>query len=133
MKEKIWKICMCGVIKCGDEFLILKRPDDEQDMPGIWEFPSGNAEVGEDLTQALKREIFEETGIIFENKPSLISISQYNSEKPTYIKCSVQINYLIDFKEKPKVNLSNEHVDYMWVKKDSPFMDEFLLEIVNQI
>lgn len=36
MKQKLWKICMCGVLKFNDEYLVLKRTDDDEDMAGYW-------------------------------------------------------------------------------------------------
>lgn len=134
MKQKLWKICMCGVIKCGEEFLILRRSDDDEDMSGVWEFPSGNAECGEDLVNALVREIKEETGIdIKKEEIKILSLDQYESEKPDYIKCSVQINFLCEFKEKPIVYISEEHTGFEWVKRSSDKLDEFLLNIIDKI
>jgi 8-oxo-dGTP pyrophosphatase MutT (NUDIX family) len=134
MKQKLWKICMCGVIKCGEEFLVLKRTDDDEDMPGVWEFPGGNAECGEDLLYALVREIKEETGIdIKKEETKILSLDQYESEKTDYIKCSVQINFLCEFQEKPIVNVSEEHTDFAWVTKTSDKLDEFLLNIVDKM
>lgn len=134
MKQKLWKICMCGVVKCGEEFLVLKRPDDDEDMPGIWEFPSGNAECGENLLNALVREIKEETGIdIKKEETKILSLDQYEAEKADYVKCSVQINFLCEVKEKPIVYLSEEHTDFDWVSKSSDKLDEFLLNIIEKM
>ncbi len=113
MKQKLWKICMCGVLKFNDEYLVLKRTDDDDDMAGCWEFPSGNAECGENLIDALIREIKEETSItINKDDVKLCSFSQYESEKADYIKCSVQLNFLVNLKQKENVVISEEHADY---------------------
>lgn len=103
-------------------------------MPGVWEFPSGNAETGENLHNALIREVWEETGIKLNNNDlKIVSLNQYESEKKDYIKCSVQINFVANFKEMPNVTLSNEHVNYKWVTRDAEEIDEFLGEILNEI
>lgn len=134
MKQKLWKICVCGVLKFNDEYLVLKRSDEDEDMAGFWEFPSGNAECGEDLYKALIREIKEETGIsIKKDKVKLCSFSQYESEKIDYIKCSVQLNFLINLKQKEDVYISEEHTDYKWVKATDPEIDEFLKEIIKSV
>lgn len=134
MKQKVWKICVCGVIKYLDKYLILKRTNDDDDMPDTWEFPSGNAICGENLTTALIREIKEETDIdVNESTIKLCSFSQYESEKADYIKCSVQLNFLIDFKTQPRVTISTEHVDYKWVTKDNPHIDKFLSDIITAV
>lgn len=46
-----------GVFNHRGEILLLQSPRSG------WEFPGGQVEVGESLTQALTREIFEETGV----------------------------------------------------------------------
>lgn len=43
-------------------FLCAKRGD-WKSLPGKWEFPGGKAEPGEELEDALKREILEELGV----------------------------------------------------------------------
>ncbi|ABX04145.1 MAG TPA: NUDIX hydrolase [Herpetosiphon sp.] len=45
------------VVNHNGEILLLQSPR------GGWEFPGGQVEIGESLTQALTREIFEETGV----------------------------------------------------------------------
>jgi 8-oxo-dGTP diphosphatase len=43
-------------------FLLTTRPDGKV-YAGYWEFPGGKVEVGEDIEQALRRELHEELGI----------------------------------------------------------------------
>ena len=43
-------------IKCKDEFLVVKRSDNDLKYPGAWEFPGGHLEFGETLKEGLKRE-----------------------------------------------------------------------------
>ena len=54
------KIVLTGIIRCNDEYLIVKRSKDDDFLPGVWEFPGGNIEDGELILDALKREIYEE-------------------------------------------------------------------------
>ena len=51
-----------GVIRCEDEVLLAQRQAD-QSFAGLWEFPGGKVEAGESIEAALKREVFEETGL----------------------------------------------------------------------
>ena len=53
---------VAGVISQGGRFLITQRlPDDT--LGGYWEFPGGKVERGEELPDALRRELQEELGI----------------------------------------------------------------------
>lgn len=53
---------VAGVIRRDGRFLITQRlPDDT--LGGYWEFPGGKVEPGEDLPDALRRELAEEIGV----------------------------------------------------------------------
>ena len=51
-----------GVIFRADKILLAKRAE-HQHQGGLWEFPGGKVELGEHITDALKRELNEELGI----------------------------------------------------------------------
>ncbi|MDW8065629.1 MAG: A/G-specific adenine glycosylase [Anaerolineae bacterium] len=51
-----------GVIQDGDRVLIAQRPPEGM-LGGLWEFPGGKVEPGEDLKECLRRELREELGI----------------------------------------------------------------------
>lgn len=52
-----------ALLFCKDKFLIVKRSDKARDAHFYWEYPGGRLEFGEQPIEALRREIFEETGI----------------------------------------------------------------------
>lgn len=135
MKNNKWQVCICGAIKCDNEYLLIKRSLNDEDCAGFWEMPSGKLDFGETVEQGLRREVFEEVGIdiaTFEKK--IIGISQYSSEKPEGTKYSVQLNYVIEIstKELP-IKLSNEHTDFIWTTRNSEYVDEFIAEIIDAI
>ncbi len=133
--NKKWQVCICGVIKCNDEYLMVKRSLEDEDCAGFWEMPSGKLNFGESVLQGLRREIFEEVGIDvdpFEKK--IIGISEYSSHKPEGIKYSVQLNYVIEVPTKNlPITLSNEHTDFVWVTRNSEYVDEFIEDIIDTI
>lgn len=50
-------------LRCGDKFLLIRRPDDDEHFPGHWAFPGGRVRAGESFVSAAEREVEEETGI----------------------------------------------------------------------
>ena len=56
------------VLNAQGQILLIKSP-----RYADWEFPGGQVEAGETIPRALKREVFEETGIVVEVK-SLVGI-----------------------------------------------------------
>lgn len=43
------EIVVTGIIKSGDEFLIVKRSKNDDKYSGMWEFSGGHIESGEKL------------------------------------------------------------------------------------
>ena len=66
-KDKIQKVVVGGVISFENKILCLKR-DSGDFMGGLVELPSGGVDSGEELISSLKREVFEESGIIILKK-----------------------------------------------------------------
>ena len=135
MKNDKWQVCVCGALKCKDEYLLVRRSLDDEDCAGFWEMPSGKLEFGESVSDGLRRELKEEIGIdINPFKQKIVGISEYASEKPDGTKYSVQLNYLIDVPTKDlPIKLSDEHTNFVWTDKDSKYVDEFIKEIIDSV
>jgi 8-oxo-dGTP diphosphatase len=52
-----------GLIEKDGKFLVLHRSRTDGYMAGFWDIPGGTIEFGEDIKEALIREIKEETGL----------------------------------------------------------------------
>ncbi len=76
------KIRVCAIIQCEDEIALIHRKKNDED---IYTIPGGNVDHGEDLTDALKREINEELGINFAfvlDEPSLLAVQDQMVSRP---------------------------------------------------
>ena len=65
---------VCGVIRDGrGRYLACRRPQGKH-LGGLWEFPGGKMEAGEEARQALVRELEEELGIVVETGEALTPV-----------------------------------------------------------
>ena len=109
-----------AVVRHDDQVLLLKRPETDF-MGGIWELPSGKAEPGEPLDQALTREVLEETGLTVTGIREYLQSFDYVSGSG---KKSRQFNFAVDVAAPEPVRLT-EHDTYAWspVTDDVPVTD----------
>lgn len=98
-----------GIIKNENgEILILKRHPKSRTDPEMWELPGGKVEKGEFFTDALVREIKEETNLNSEVGDFAEAIQNDYMHKRT-----VQLMmYLTNIEG--EVKISEEHIDWMW-------------------
>lgn len=90
-------------------YIVLSRKSDDF-MGGIDEIPSGGVEPGENLLDALKREIKEETNLDVNNASSYLGSFDYLSGSG---KKSRQFNFLVEVKNFDNIILT-EHSEYKW-------------------
>ena len=127
------KIVLTGIINYKDEYLVVQRSKNDDFLPGVWEFPGGNIEDGETIYDALKRELFEETGFVINDNVKLINYYDEIKEKNDKYHY-IELDFLINVDNKNiDIKLSNEHDSFCWIKKDSKLIDEFIQDKLKNI
>ena len=114
-----------------NQVLIMSRKTDDF-MGGIDELPSGNMEQGENIYEALVREVKEETNLDVVNVKSYIGSFDYISGSG---KKARQYNFVLGVKNTENIILT-EHDKYNWltieeIRKSNKITDEvkYILEI----
>lgn len=92
--------------------LILKRIPEKS---GYWQPSCGGVDEGELPIEAARRELFEETGIVY--KEAIIDLDYsftYRESKNGIMMDMQDICFAVEVEEIPKVELSQEHKEYRW-------------------
>lgn len=90
--------------------LLAKRPTGKKHA-GLWEFPGGKFELGEDLEQALKREILEELGVEVVAQTDLMDIRH---RYPDY-SVNLRVAMVTEFSGEPH---GRENQEIAWIALD---------------
>ena len=69
--SNLFQIIVCAAIQNSQNQTLLARRKADKKLGGFWEFPGGKLETGEDLSEALKREIREELNLEISNEKLL--------------------------------------------------------------
>jgi 8-oxo-dGTP diphosphatase len=95
------------------KYLLLKRSAEKYPDAGPqWEIPGGRIDPGSSLSENLRREIKEETGLEMTSEPKLIAAQDIISLKKD--KHIVRLTYTGT--AHGEVVLSDEHTEYKWLK-----------------
>jgi len=117
--QKNAKVVVKAIIQNNDnKYLVLKKKDKPD-----WEFAGGKLEISENLTQALKREVKEETGLdVYVYK--MVACVSDKIDNTSFV-CLVFNCYLKDEpNNKIEVKLSDEHDEYKWAKDFKKYLPE---------
>jgi len=117
------------------EYLFLKRSKLilSDPIPG-WDIPGGRIEAGEELLEALSREVQEETGHELEGEPKLLAAQDIFVEKRDLH--VVRLTYRVQ-EDVKRVVLSHEHTDFAWFLPKhlqdmtfEPYLDETIKKFI---
>ena len=101
-----------AIIRKKGQILLLQRSLKSEFDPGLWELPGGKIDYGENLVEALKREVKEEVGLVIRVGRPFKTWHFYKD--PFWV---TGITFLCDYIS-GSVSLSSEHADYVWIDPD---------------
>jgi len=97
-------------------FLVLKRAENDPLYPGIWQIVTGRIEEGEETTQAVLREVREETGLVPRKLWRLPLVNSFYEPVDDVLQLCPNFAVLVDENAAPA--LSTEHRASEWCALD---------------
>jgi len=98
--------------------LILHRSSRAAD-PGVWDLPGGQVEQGETLSQAVRREVREETGYDVRVGPMFHAELFRSFSKRGKLRPTVGVFFLCDAPPRKRLRLDpHEHTEYAWIARE---------------
>lgn len=115
-KDIISRFVVGGIVGWNNKVLCLKRMSNDF-MPRIYELPSGKVEAEESLSEALIREVKEETNLNITQICDYLGYFDYQSRSGNKTR---QFNFMVDCDvATSKVQLdTKEHEGYSWISRD---------------
>jgi len=103
-------------MKAIPEFLVLKRSEDEDIYPGLWQIVSGGIKRAEKAHEAAIRETLEEIGV----KPKRLYNTPLTNTFYFFTNDSVNVSpvFAAEVDDGTDVRLSDEHEEYRWLKRE---------------
>ncbi len=127
-RPKVVLVNRAIVLNENREILLLKRTESDSWMPGKWELPGGKLDPGQDISNALEREVLEETGLVVipTDKTAYWHSEIISSGKYKGLPYIVLVGVVKSLGG--KVKLSEEHEEFCWTDENDVFDYDLVLE-----
>lgn len=97
------------IFNSDGRLLVLRRHDNDEHRPGLWDLPGGQVNLGEDPQKGAVREAKEETGLLIMNLRPIHVASRIHGN------CQVIKTVFLSETYTGEIKLSTEHSDARWL------------------
>lgn len=129
IKTKILLVNRCIVLNKSGHILLVKRSPKDVYEPEKWEFPGGKLEEGQDISNALEREVLEETGIMVLPLSRIAYVESMINTSGKYKGYTYVALIGIAKHTYGSVVLSDEHTEYVWVTEKEALKMDLRVEV----
>jgi len=96
------------------QYLLLRRSEEKDFGPGVWECVTGRVEQGEGFEDSLDREVREELGIDVQ-VDTILGTTHFFRGTPTPENELLGVVYLCSLDQPDSISISSEHSEYCWL------------------
>jgi ADP-ribose pyrophosphatase YjhB (NUDIX family) len=116
------------------KYLLLKRSKIKYpEVIEVWDIVGGRINPGTSLEENLKREILEETGLVFKKKPKLVAAQDIIRKNEKHV---VRLTYIGEIEGVPKID-GEENEGYEWFTmgemKKLKGLDRYLKVVIDEL
>jgi len=109
------KFIVVGCFLEHDGRILMIKRHPAKPEGNTWASPSGKVDSGETESDAIVREVYEETGVEIDPQ-KLIFIERSYVRFPAFDFMYIFFRYILESVERPKITLSvSEHTDFAWM------------------
>jgi 8-oxo-dGTP pyrophosphatase MutT (NUDIX family) len=116
--------------------LALRRSDTDDRRPLQWDLPGGWVDEGEDVAEAMSRELHEEAGLTTNPQKLQLVFTKNAIKKPKEELINVNWLFFIGQVERKTIKLSYEHCEARWMSIDEAlkeFKYDIQLELLKHV
>ncbi|MCX6142733.1 MAG: NUDIX domain-containing protein [Ignavibacteriales bacterium] len=110
--SRVVEACVFKIAHGGPEYLLLKRSENDNIYPGMWQLVTGSMKDGERAVDAAMREFREETGMVAKRFWVVPFVNSF------YVPVNDAIHlspvFAVEVQEEARVVLSPEHQEFGW-------------------
>ena len=134
MEQKFAIAVKCIIKNENNKYLILEKTKNEaknDKSDNLYDIPGGRVEYGEDIPNAVIREVFEETGILLtkDNIKKIVNATSIVRNDGLHLTI---ITYFVKI-ENPIIKISSEHSNFYWADETFKDLPDWIINLIKSL